>query len=563
VLGPVDLILCDAVLRVQPRRAPRFVASVLVDEDALRREGPWPWSRGRLAELTDRVRASGARGVVFDILLPEARIGDERLAASLGRLPAVLAVGVDDRGGWLLPAPALRHAVTLAHVSFETDRDGVARRFLATKQLSGLSLPALAAAGASLAETAKPILVGAVIHPGFRSGVTPSVSAGALLDGPSPLLKGRIVFVGASAAGIGDRVVLRVSAQGVPEPGVVAQAAACESVLSGDLLKPVPPVFAGVVAGLASLLAAALRGRWQALGTALLPLPFGVLLLAGPGFEFPSVMCTTASLAVAVFGEVRAATSQRRENAASLRRIRELTQIESDLREGQRDEAEARRWLAHDLRTPLTSVRGLAQLLSDFDLSDRERKRVAGLVASETSRLSEMVESLLDLERMKLRDFGATAQRVDLSRLVDERTEMLGRGVGHPVRRSIAPGLEALADRRLLERVIDNLLGNAFKFAPEGTGVDVRLAVSEGRAVLEVSDRGPGISPGDRQRVFQRFTRAGSSESVPGLGLGLAFVAEVASWHGGSAEADSNPGGGSVLRFILPLAPRSNQKAEV
>ena len=556
ILFPVDLFVRDAVLRWRPKHPARNVALVVIDEESLRRAGAWPWSRVLLARLLDRVNESGARGVVLDLLLPEGREGDEDLSAALSRRPSVLATGIDDREGWLLPAEALRRGVTLAHVSFEADRDGVVQRYLATKQLSSRSLPAMAMAGARLADPHRPLPVGATLRPGFQSQRPPSVSAVSLLDGPVDpgRLAGRVVFVGATAAGIGDRFVSPVSAGGAPEPGVLIQAAACEATITGDLLRQVPPLFAGLLAGVTVLLALAAGNRPVSLLVAPLPLVVGILLLLVSDLELPAVTTAASSTAVTAGLALAGAARQRRETIQAARRVRELTALAKTLEEGRREDLEVRRVVAHELRTPLTSVRGLAQLLSDFDLSEEERRRVAGMVVAETSRLSGMVEALLDLERMKLRDFSEHSQRVDLSRLVEERASVLGSGSDRDFRVSVAPRVEVRGDPALLGRVLDNLAGNALKFSPEGTPVGIRLRVEEDRAVVEVADSGPGVPPEERGRIFRRFARGRTVSPVPGLGLGLALVSEAAAWHGGSADVEENPGGGSVFRVSLPLS---------
>jgi signal transduction histidine kinase len=317
----------------------------------------------------------------------------------------------------------------------------------------------------------------------------------------------------------------------------------------------------GLVAGVVTLLAVRLRVRFWGIVSAFMPLPLGAVLLGGMGLELPAATTAAAALAVAAGWEIREAARGRREIAVASRRVKELTALAATLEEGKREDVEARRVVAHELRTPLTSVRGLAQLLSDFDLSEDERKRVAGMVVSETSRLSGMVEALLDLERLKLRDFAEQARHVDISRLIKERSAVLAKGRVGGMNVEVVSGVSVMGDAELLGRVVDNLVGNAVKFSPEGASVGLSLVAShEGVAVLEVSDRGPGIAPQDREKIFRRFGRGGASGSVPGLGLGLALVAEAAAWHRGSVEAEPNPGGGSIFRFRIPLAPRTPSK---
>ena len=99
-----------------------------------------------------------------------------------------------------------------------------------------------------------------------------------------------------------------------------------------------------------------------------------------------------------------------------------------------------------------------------------------------------------------------------------------------------------------LQVAVRNLLDNAAKFGPPGAPVEVRLAAGE----LTVRDRGPGIAPADLPGVFDRFYRAASARAVPGSGLGLSIVRQVAESHGGTVRAESAPGGGTLIRLSLP-----------
>lgn len=558
-------LIQDSFLRLLPRRGAASVATVLVDEPSLRAVGPWPWPRSQIAALVDRIRAAGAGGVVIDLLLPEPRAGDEVLGAALSRLPAVLAVGIDDRGGWLLPAEALRDSAQLGHVSFDLDRDGVVRRFPAAKQLEGRSLPALSVAAARLLDPTWPVPVGSTLKPGFRTaGSIPEVGAAELLSGGrgDAALRGRVVFLGASAAGIGDHVVSPVSQRGSPEPGVSVQAATTESILKRDLLRVASPLLCGGLAALVAALSSWFRIRsgpgstTASLAVSLLPFPLGFLAISLLRLEFPVLSMAVITFGIAGAAELQAALRLRQEASAATRRIRDLEALSASLEKGRRDEEDARRVVAHELKTPLTSVRGLAQILSGFDLSEAERKRVAEMVVAETSRLSAMVEALLDLERLKLKDFRRLAAPVDISRLVVERVSLLRAGGGREIRASVEPGLRVLGDETLLGRVLDNLVGNALKFSPSGEPVNVAIrAATDGEVLLEVEDRGPGVSPDERERIFRRFSRGKDVAAVPGLGLGLALVSEVVSWHRGRVELDTPHAGGSLFRVRLPKAP--------
>ncbi len=559
VLAPVHRAMEDAMLQGRTPHPARRVAVVAVDEAALQAEGPWPWNRGLLARLVDGAFAAGARGVAVDLLLPEPRTGDDQLAQALQKGPSVLAVGVDDRGRWLWPDPALRGA-GLAHVSFDLDQDGVVRRLVALRQAGGRALPAFPMAAARLADPRLPVPVGTVLQPGFRARAVPVVGAADMLHGnPSQVLAGRVVFIGTTAAGLGDRVVTPVSPQGVPDPGVLVEAQATEAILSGDLLRPVPPLLDALLAfGLAWLGATFLasgRRFGPVLAVSLVLVPFALAWASMRLFNLAWAPMATALALVAV-GALAAWVRGRRTRRAVREagdRIVELEHLQAALGEAQKEEAEARRVVAHELKTPLTSVRGLAQLLAQYDLSAEERTRVAGMVVSEASRLAQMVDALLDLERLRLRDPSKEARPLDLSALCRERADYLRAGTSRPFAAKVVDGLRVAGNPALLARVVENLVSNALKFSPEGSPIRLGLRPEGTEAVLEVEDRGPGIPVAERRRIFGRFARGSTRGEAPGLGLGLALVAEVVAWHRGRVEVDDGSEGGSCFRVRLPL----------
>jgi signal transduction histidine kinase len=534
---------------------------VLIDEDALRKAGRWPWSRTQFAQLVEGVVSAGAKGVALDVLFPEAGEGDPLLARALERGPSVLAAGLDEADNWLLPNQALG-AATVGHVSFDLDRDGVVRHFSSTKEAGGRSLPALPVAAARMGNALLPIPIGMTLRPAFRAGPILQVSAAAVLGGAGlPDLHGRVVFLGTSAAGVGDRVVTPVSQPGSPQPGILVEAVATEAILSGDLLRVAPPLVNALLVFALGFLGAVLldaRGRGLArLAPCLILLPVPAAGVALHLFDLelaPMAILGSLLLVGSLFAGLRFRRAGLAMGTASSR-IGELEGLQASLAERQKDEAEARRVVAHELKTPLTSVRGLAQLLAQFELSAEERNRVARMVVTETSRLAEMVDALLDLERLRLRDRGRDARLMDLSAICERRVDILRAGGQLGVLADIEAGLRIQGDPALLERVIDNLVGNAIKFSPAGSPVHLRLRSDGLRALLEIEDHGPGVPVADRERIFGRFARGTTQGPVPGLGLGLALVAEVVTWHQGTVKANGGPDGGSIFRVSLPLAP--------
>lgn len=560
-LTSAELLVRDAMLRNLPSRPASTVAVVLIDEEALRQVGPWPWDRAQLARLVEGVLASGAKGVVLDLLLPEEREGDEGLARALGRGPSALAAGVDESGNWLLPNRLLQ-PTAVGHVSFDLDRDGVVRRFSSTKQMGGRMLPALPVAAARLGDAQLPVPVGQMLRPAFRTRPIPSLSAASVLAAPrANILRDRIVFIGTSAAGLGDRFVSPVSEGGSPEPGVLIEAISAEAILSKDLLRTASPLINALLAfalgwlGTLLLAASGRRLPWFASGIVLAPLLAAAASLHFFSLELAPLAMLLALLAIGALNAIARSRRTRLAMSDANTRISQLTSLQETLSEARVQDAEARRVVAHELKTPLTSVKGLAQLLAQFDLSAAERTRVAQMVVSETSRLAQMVDALLDLERLRLRDYGRDAQPLDFSALCAEREDYLRAGAQREIRADFAMGLHVLGDKALLERVIENLVANAFKFSPEGSPIRMSLKAEGSLAVFEVEDRGPGVPVSERAKIFGRFARGSAQGLAPGLGLGLALVSEVVEWHRGTVEAAGGPDGGSIFRVRLPMTP--------
>jgi signal transduction histidine kinase len=569
----IELPVRDAAMRMLPKRVANATVIVAIDENSLRMMS-WPWSRDRIAQIVDRASDAGAKGIVIDVLLAEARSGDEQLARSLRRLPSVLVSAIDERGVWLLPVAVLRDAATVAHGNFELDHDGIMRRVAATKQTRDRSLSAICIEAAAMLRPTN-VPVGQTVAPAFRTPPSsiPLISAAALLREPALAgsLRGKIVFVGPTALALGDRVLTPVS-RVLPDPGVMVHAAATESVIRGETIREIPPVGGGLIAAVAVALVA--HGRNSRARRLSIAAAFafaiaggGVLLLATTGFAIPFVVLVATVLMAAAAAETASVAATLRQSRAAASRIESrlgmaarpspedvgprLDQIAARLAELRTLEAESKRVLAHELKTPLASMRGLTQLLAGFTLSDAERSRVASLLESEAGKLQSMVTALLDLERLPLRDFETAVNVVDLSSLVRSRVDFLQAST---TRRLIASCEECVLVRgeaSLIERSVDNLVSNALKYTT-GT-VDVVVRSQNGSALLDVEDEGPGLSDNDRERVFQRFFRASSAAGTDGLGLGLALVAEIARWHGGSVSVERASNGGSSFRISFPL----------
>jgi signal transduction histidine kinase len=225
----------------------------------------------------------------------------------------------------------------------------------------------------------------------------------------------------------------------------------------------------------------------------------------------------------------------------------------------ERRRQEMQRLVSHELKTPLASIAGFGETLERYRLSGDELSRVASLIRGEAQRLQEMVTVFLDLERLGAGHWDEAAEIQDLGALTGARLEVLGaaaaaRGVG--IAHRLAPGCRVRGVAALLERVVDNLVGNAVTYTDRGDTVEVDLRREGDELRLSVRDHGPGIPEASRGRIFERFYRAPGSGAA-GSGLGLALVKEVVTWHGGCITVDSEIGRGSCFTATLPAAPEA------
>ena len=239
-----------------------------------------------------------------------------------------------------------------------------------------------------------------------------------------------------------------------------------------------------------------------------------------------------------------------------------VDRIETSFEQQAASEARLRRFLSdasHELRTPLTSIRGYAELFRRGAASRPEDlERSMRRIEDEATRMGVIVDDLLLLARL---DQGPTTGRgpVALDRLVDDAvTDARVVGRGHTFETDLT-AVTVVGDDARLRQVATNLLANAVAHTPEGTTVAVRVAPEGSVAVLEVTDDGPGMSPSDAARVFDRFARVddGRTRDKGGSGLGLAIVAAIADAHGGVVRLKTAPDAGSTFRVELPLAALS------
>ncbi len=223
--------------------------------------------------------------------------------------------------------------------------------------------------------------------------------------------------------------------------------------------------------------------------------------------------------------------------------------------------------ISHELRTPLTPIKGYAEMLrrdqqmsSSRQLPPEKRRAFLDGILESSERLERTVDILVNFAAMEAGRLVLRTEPVDMANLVHEVCERWrSRSDRHRVEELVNGRPRVLADRRLLERSIDELFDNAVKFSPEGGVVTVRaelIGAGDGRAVeIAVSDEGIGIAPTDFDRIFTDFSQIDGSATrrYGGLGLGLPFVQRVVAAHGGSLDATSEPGRGSTFVMRLPI----------
>jgi PAS domain S-box-containing protein len=214
--------------------------------------------------------------------------------------------------------------------------------------------------------------------------------------------------------------------------------------------------------------------------------------------------------------------------------------------------------VSHDLRTPLTSVLGIAATLDRGHqlLPAGEVRDLLGRLAGNARKLGRLLTNLLDLERLTQGTVDPDRQRVDLGALVsrivkDTGPDLLGE---RPISLETAP-VRVAVDAPKVERIVENLLANAARHTPVGTPVWVRVQAAAGGALMVVEDAGPGVPADVRQAIFQAFRQGPTITAyAPGSGIGLALVAHFAGMHGGRAWVQERPGGGASFRVFLPDA---------
>ena len=202
---------------------------------------------------------------------------------------------------------------------------------------------------------------------------------------------------------------------------------------------------------------------------------------------------------------------------------------------------------SHEMRTPLTSLTTNIDLIERFDdLPAGDRPEVLAAVRTDVEELTHLMTELVELATDRSTE--TPVVEVDLADLADAVATRARRRSGRTIEVSITGTGTVLARAQMIERAIGNLVENAVKYSPPNTPIEIRVDPTS----VVVCDHGPGITPADRERVFERFYRADTSRTLPGSGLGLAIVAQIVQRHRGRVWVADAPSGGTEVGLELP-----------
>ncbi len=215
--------------------------------------------------------------------------------------------------------------------------------------------------------------------------------------------------------------------------------------------------------------------------------------------------------------------------------------------------------VAHELRSPLTSISGFSELLLDTSLTRDQAEEYASIILKESNRLSDLINKFLDISKIEAGKSQVNKAPVQLREIVDKVLDVnlyLAEKKKIAVSVKASPNLPLVyADRDMIEQVVLNLFSNAVKYSPENASVEIRLRELDEDVLVEVEDTGYGISEEDLPRIFDKFYRAADHDEirdVRGTGLGLSLVKEIVELHGGKITVKSEKGKGSLFSFTLP-----------
>lgn len=267
-----------------------------------------------------------------------------------------------------------------------------------------------------------------------------------------------------------------------------------------------------------------------------------------------------------VIAAVRDVSERRQAQAALQAAYDHEREAAEQLREADELKTRFLNTVSHELRTPLTAISGFTELLQAPSLSDEQREEFIRRIRRNSRNLSSLIADLLAFAHLDRDDVNLVPARLDLTEelrlIVEQLSPVLDE---HRVEVHAPEPVYVEVDPDALTRIATNLLTNVARYSPKGSTVTVSVEDRGDRAVLAVSDEGPGIPPEERERVFERFFRGATAlaSRVPGTGIGLAVVSELVARSGGSVRVISSSSGGALFEVELPRSPDLPQHERV
>jgi two-component system sensor histidine kinase KdpD len=270
----------------------------------------------------------------------------------------------------------------------------------------------------------------------------------------------------------------------------------------------------------------------------------------------------TAVVTTQLLARARAREAEARARAAEVASLAREVEHAEALRESARFKDTVLASVSHDFRTPLTTVKALAEELAQSPESDASGSiaPIAAAIAEQADRLMRLVDNLLDLSRIRGGVLPVNAELNTAEDLVGAALR-LAQGVltGHPIEHNIdweAPALTGYFDFTHALRALSNLLTNAAKYSPSGSPITIEVRREDRWLVIGVGDQGAGVPTGERERIFDAFYRPpDTAPDAGGAGLGLAIARQLAEVQDGTVRYHPRPGGGSTFVLQLPAEP--------
>jgi signal transduction histidine kinase len=566
--GRLDHYAYDEMTKRTPlgNAAPQSVV-VAIDERTLEKGGVAKM-RPILTKALEQIAVAGPATVAIDVILHDASDDpevDAKLEAALRTVPKLILPCELVEGKWEDPLARWKGiAAAIGHTERDVDLlDGVSRQIPLELSSGGERRWAMALEAYRLSrnevivESPEDLQVGNVVIPAqrgtgdrpllirYRPAGIPVISV-MDLAGKREQLRGKTVFLGVTALSAAkDRLV---NPFGEYVAGVAVHAHAFETLAQAQFLTRASNLSVlltcALLCAVVGLIFAFLPG-WAAYCSCLAVLGAShalPVILFRYGIVFPYL----APVAVAWISSTGAATFQ----AFFVRR--QLTHTESERTRYQR----AIHWAAHEMRTPLTSIQGSSEIMARYNLPDEKRHQLSEMINSESKRLSKIIQTFLDVERLAEGHMELKKEPFAAAELVQT---CMNRVTPLAERKQIALKLDSdvegvlTGDKELMEYAFYNLLTNAVKYSPASTRVRVFSQFKAGELRLAVEDQGMGMDAKELKNIFQKFYRTKRAEASGemGTGIGLSIVDQIVTYHGGHIDVASAPGKGSCFTMVL------------